>query len=521
MLPRMKFADGITKTAQVKFGGYNHTLASGDGDIYDMQNMTADNYPVLSSRPYRYLKAKLKKPNGMFAADGLCYVDGTGFYYNGELKGYVTDTKKSFAVMGRYIVIMPDKKFFQYETNEFGDIEAVYQSGEKQITFSDGTYAGEAAKGCCIKTSGKAFPFNAGDAITISGATKNPSNNKQIIIREISEDKKTLTFYENSFEVGAEDGVVTLSRLMPNLDIIYSFENRLWGAKGDTIYASKLGDIFNWNVFDLLASDSYQVDVGSTGDFTYGCAFRGYPCFFKSECVYKVYGDRPSNYQVLSSSTLGVEEGSNGAIAGETLFYLSRVGVVAYSGGIPQNISAVFGNVNYSNARFGSNGEKLWVSMEDKSGFHLFCYDTKTGLWHKEDNTSVVDFAFTDQLYMLNSFGEIWTVGIAEATDGMEKENKVLSEVIFGDFTDGSPNKKGVSKVQLRIGLASNSRVSVSISYDKGDWIPIKTVEADVKRSVYLPVIPRRTDNYRIKITGIGMWDLYSLAKEYYNGSEL
>ena len=67
---------------------------------------------------------------------------------------------------------------------------------------------------------------------------------------------------------------------MPELDFLCENENRLWGCKGDTIYASKLGDPFNWNVFDGVSTDSYAVDVGSAGDFT-GCfAYRGYPVFF-------------------------------------------------------------------------------------------------------------------------------------------------------------------------------------------------------------------------------------------------
>jgi hypothetical protein len=69
-----------------------------------------------------------------------------------------------------------------------------------------------------------------------------------IVIQEISEDKKTLIFYENSFTVGEEEAEVTIARVMSDLEYVCENENRLWGVGGNTIYSSKLGDPFNWNV---------------------------------------------------------------------------------------------------------------------------------------------------------------------------------------------------------------------------------------------------------------------------------
>ena len=67
------------------------------------------------------------------------------------------------------------------------------------------------------------------------------------------------------------------------MDFICENENRLWGCKEDTIYSSKLGDPFNWNVFDGLSTDSYAVNVRIDGDFTACCSYLGYPVFFKEE----------------------------------------------------------------------------------------------------------------------------------------------------------------------------------------------------------------------------------------------
>lgn len=119
--------------------------------------------------------------------------------------------------------------------------------------------------------------------MTIAGAAAHEGNNQTIIIREIDGDY--LRFYENSFTIneGGDAETLTISRDVPDMDFICENENRLWGCKEDTIYSSKLGDPFNWNVFDGLSTDSYAVNVGSAGDFTACCSYLGYPVFFKEE----------------------------------------------------------------------------------------------------------------------------------------------------------------------------------------------------------------------------------------------
>ena len=52
-LPRMKNEDGIKKNQTVTFGGYNHTLGAGDGEIWDKKDMTSELYPSLSPRKPR------------------------------------------------------------------------------------------------------------------------------------------------------------------------------------------------------------------------------------------------------------------------------------------------------------------------------------------------------------------------------------------------------------------------------------------------------------------------------------
>ena len=531
-LPSMAYGDGISKRKQVKFGGYNHTLAAENGELWDMENLTSDFYPLLSPRARRWTCRTLTKPNGLYAHDGLYWVDGTGFYADGELKGTVTDGHKKFTSLGAYIVILPDKKYYNRLTGDFGTLESSW-SGSAKI--QDGTYAGEDAKANTIYAVGAGTKFNEGDAVTISGCTVHTENNKTAVIREIDGDN--LRFYENTFTIsdGGDSETLQLSRTVPELDYICENENRLWGCRGDTIYASKLGDIFNWNVFDGVATDSYAVDVASTGDFTACCSYLGYPCFFKEEHIYKVYGDKPSNFQVMGSASLGVEKGSDEslAIAGETLFYLSRTGIAAWSGGIPQSVSAAFGTQRFRNGVAGSDGTKYFVSLQDAQGaYQLFAFDTRTNLWHREDSTQAVGWGWNEELYCLDATGKLWMNGNARSVpQGAVQEALVAWKAEWADFYEyttysssstATPEKKGIGKLLLRLELDEDASVQIDMQFDSdGVWRTVKTLQTEVKRSYYLPIIPRRCDHFRIRMTGNGGCRLYSLVREVYNGSEL
>ena len=514
------YSDGIRQAKQTRFLGLNHNKGAGDGELYSMKNLCSDYYPLLATRPKRRLFKKLTKGNGLYAWDKLCWVDGTDFYYNGTLKGTVTDGKKRFGAINGYIIIVPDMKYYNVNNDTFGSLES---ETTQNVTFQDGTLYGESAAQNTIKATGVTWSdyFKEGDAINITGST---SNDKSIIIREISGDE--MHFYEYSFT--NESGTnVNLKRSVPELDYVFENENRLWGCKGGTIYVSKLGDPFNFNVFDGLDTDSFTTESGSSGDFSGGIAFRGYPTYGKEQRIYRMYGSMPSNFEIIGSATLGVANGSGDsmAVAGETLLYLNRNGICMYKGGLPAPVNRAFGNERYKNAVAGSDGLKYYVSMEDTAGkSHFFVYDTQRGLWHEEDDTKATHFAYSEgNLYFLNSKGEIWITGnIQNPPNGTTEEEDFEWEAEFGDFTDESPDKKDIRKLLIRMELDKDAYCNVWIKTDSdGDWIQPQDgkLEEETKRSYYLAIVPRRADHYRLKLTGKGGCRVYSITREISIGS--
>ena len=526
MLPGMRNGDGLRLCTSLSFGGYNHTLGARNGAIWDAENLSTDHYPVLTPRvPHRRIGV-LERPHGLYCRDGVYWVSGTGFYADGVCRGAVEDSDKVFASLGPWIVLFPDK--LRYDTRS-GVLEPLEAELTLRARIVDERTSESPAAGCALlaEDETEAFAdFAVGDAVTVSG-TAVPGEHTTAIIREIGPGR--LGFDPEAFaESGTE--TLTLRRSVPELDFIFENENRLWGCRGDTIYCSKPGDPRNWNVFDGLATDAWAAEVGSAGDFTGGCSYLGYPCFFKEDQIYKVYGDRPANFRVMSGAAMGTAAGAGKslAIAGETLFYLSRAGIVAYSGGSPRSIAGPFGGQRFSDAVGGSDGVKYYVSMRgEDGGWHLFVYDTRCGLWQREDSTRVTGFGWNGALYFLDAGGVLRVRGAGTETLGI-REEPVESMAEFGDFTEDASNaprwgawKKGLTALQLRLELDEGAALTVELSVDGGPWQTVGTLNPGGKRSVNLPIVPRRADHFRIRLRGRGGWRLYSLARESYGGSKL
>lgn len=531
-LPRVEYSDGLQKRTQRRFGGLNATAGAAETDIFDMENLSAKDFPVLSVRERRYHWKTLMKPNGIYAWDGIVYVDGTELYYRDKFICEVTDSEKTFCGIGNYVVILPDKMWIHTETLEHGYMGA--ETSAVGVIFGNGTLYGEQAECNMIQKVGMNWEqfFKVGDAITITGCSKHPKNNKTPIIREIDGDK--LYFYEYAFELEGEQGNeayaeqsrVRFERVIPDMDYICESENRLWGCKGNDIYASKLGDIFNWNVFDGLSTDSYAVTVGSAGKFTGCTAYGGYAVFFKPDHIYKMYGSYPAAYRLMGSATLGLDAGSekSPAVAGETMFFLSRAGFTAYTGGVPNPIGAVFGNEKLRNAVGGSDGLHYYVSAEREDGNHrVYVFDTQSKLWHIEDSTNAMGFAwYANCLYMLSCDGRIWVIGKeADVPEGCTKEGRIKWFAEFADADAGRPESKGVNKVRIRLELERNSEAEVFVMFDSdGYWQRCGRFDTYTKTSHDCPIPLRRCDHYRVKIAGIGGAKLYSLEKQFYLGED-
>lgn len=510
-LPYLQEVKKETQQSIVNFLGLNYGCNTNMGEMSETKNITTENFPFITQRKPRTKEVGYISPTSLFAKSGLFVVDGTRVLYNGEHIGTVTKGKKQIASVGNTVVIFPDKKYYDTEKKTFGDMEITYSA--KGLVFGtneDGLST--------ITTTGADFSFQEGDGIKISGCAVAPENNTSIIVRGV--DGKTMTFYSNSFTAATETGTVTIKREVPDLDFICENNYRLWGCKGNTIYASKYADPLNFNVFDGLTGDSYYIQVGSDGEFT-GCAsFSSHICFFKEDVLHKLYGSKPSNYQIVTASVFGVQAGCERSLVtiNETLYYLGRNGVYAYNGGVPDLVSEAFGTRRFSEACAETDGEKYYISMYGDGEWGLYAYDVRRGLWIREDDTHALDMmSFDGKTYFLGADGNLYSInGDAEISD-----ETIEWGVTFCTFTETMNERKGYSRLGIRLELGENAYLTVEISIDDGNWKEIYTTHNKRAKTISIPVIPNRCDNFRIRLSGMGECKIKSLVREFTIGSEV
>ena len=510
------------------FRGYNHTAAVGDDEFCDMQNMTSSLYPVASTRDARARLRIFDKPNGLIAREHLCWVDGTGFYYNGSLRGTVTDTEKQLVSMGAYVLIFPDKKRFHTDTLAFDDLEASWEvlSGttiEYRLCKPDGStygtytasdtapaepvdgqlwmdtsgvphalkqYAASSAAWTtilstyvCIEADNIGALFAAGDGVTISGTPDGAFDGSRPL-QAAGKDYIVVTGTLDGAlsQTTTDEDTVTIARTVPDMDFVVELNNRLWGCSSlkNEIYACKLGDPRNWYVYQGVSTDSYAVTISTDGDFTGAASHLGYALFFKDAYIHRIYGTAPSSFQVSTVQAQGVQGGSGQSIVAidGILYYKSRDGVCAYDGGFPVSVSAALGTVKYSSAVAGSIDSKYYVSMMDaQDAWHLFVFDTQKGLWHREDDTQVSWFAREGgELYFLKASDKaLWTVH--GTTDTYIVPDDVLVETDTpwyaetGDIGAYTPDRKYVSKLQLRLEADAGAEIEVEAKYDGAGYV--------------------------------------------------
>ena len=386
-----------------------------------------------------------------------------------------------------------------------------------------------------ISSTGIGKPFAEGDGVTISGIKDEDLADLEntMVVWARGDDYIVVTGIINKvYTQNASEGKISITRKMPNMDFIIESGNRLWGCRYglalngqvvNEIYASKLGDFKNWNAFAGISTDSYVATVGTDGQFTGAITHHGYPLFFKENCVHKVYGNYPANYQIQTTACRGVQKDCHKslAIVNETLYYKARASVCAYDGSLPVEISNALGDASYSDAVAGVLGNKYYISMKDEEGkYHFFVYDTKKGMWHREDDTQAADFC--------NCRGELYYIDYADKQiktvrgTGIVDSNAVQWEAVTGIIGTDSPDKKYISRMDVRLSLNIGTKVSIYIEYDSsGAWEHILTMDGVSLRTFPVSVRPKRCDHLRLKIAGFGDAKIFSICKTIAQGSDI
>lgn len=599
------------------FGGYNHREIINDGEMFDTKNLSADMYPVVTTRKRRSITSydvsgQASVPlTGIHGRDQLVMIRGTEVFYNfTKVTGLSVSADssmlpKKIVSMGAYVCIWPDKVYFNtINQSDYGSMDRLLTIGGANVSLSlcradgtnyDMTQITVSSTAPSSPTNGKLWIDQSGDtdvlrqytastqewtevptvyvkisgtgmgngiseydAVTISGMEA-ASGTSTRVANEIAALNGSMIVY------GAGSGYIIVAamlsatvsalkaqnvkvdRTVPDLDYICESNNRLWGCKYglengkvvNEIRACKLGDFKNWSVFMGLSTDSYTASIGTDGVWTGAISQKGYPVFFKEEYIHRVSGSAPSSFQITTTTARGVQRGSwrSLAVVGERILYKSRQDVMAYDGSLPFSVGEQLGDVLYSDARAGVNGNTYYISMKDATGIWcLMTYNTEKGIWYREDGLRALGFGTVgDELYAIDEVNNtLVAINGTMGAAGWSQESDFDWMAEFGlSGLEYTPNEYGrmgradrvgshyVSRFDIRMYIEEGTRAELEIMYDSsGVWTKQGEIRGNRMRNFVLPVIPKRCDHLRFRIRGTGEFRIYSISRITEAGSD-
>lgn len=320
-----------------------------------------------------------------------------------------------------------------------------------------------------------------------------------------------------------------VTRFVPDVSFACVKDNRIWALDltGREIYACYQGDPFVWNNFEDTASASYAATVGEGGKWTGICACEDRVYAFKRDMIFVISGSEPSNFTYTRLSTQGAwrESGDSGeweniAAIGDSVYYAASDGVYVMYGGYATRISDPLGSGRYyAHGGFAFEG-KYYISMKapGDTAYRLYVYDTVRRLWHIEDEFDVTVTASSDKGCWFGS-GDIFAVMGEE--DGMIDPYVVEWSATSNFLQVAEHDRRYISKIQISAEFEAESSLTVSLEYDgDGEWREWDSFAPGVRRTLLIPIIPRRCNTVRLRIDGKGNAKIYSLSYYYRKGSE-
>ena len=575
-LPELAAINSPAKKQIISFEGYNVQPVIEDGEMRDMLNLSSEKYPNLSQRQARGFftvggiapiypdPEHILVKNGALAVickDAIQTFNGPArFFYGYEKNGdnwspvpypdvkvqELSEGQRHMMVsIGKRICIWPEKIWFNVETKESGTLYGNYEMLQAgSIVIKNDTTTS------CTMTLPEGADlsgFTTNDAIELYFTDTNQTvYTTSSTIKEIRDNVMVLpadTFlsilpdFPGTEEEYTFSGTVLIERYVPDLDFVMESGNRLWGCHDNAICCCKLGDPTNWHYYQGLSVDAYEVEVGTDGPWT-GCVpYSTHLLFFKENYIHKVFGNTPATYQTQQSECYGLEKGSEKSVCviNGTVFYKSKIGIMAYGGTLPEHISANLGSKYYCNAIAGSDGAKYYVNMETRDGSReQLVFDLDRVLWHKEDDMQPIEYVYlTNDTYNEEGKNQLLYLRRAQSDDDINRICSVSPYVPFADeekglrwmaelgpFDEFIEDKKIYSKLKMRLKLDDDAEITVLVKFNDGEWQKIRHIYQSDERSAYIPISPIRCDKFFVRLEGVRECTVESLVREYRERSD-
>lgn len=556
------------------FEGINRANGTPLGEWDRLNGFDLTAYPALRTcLPYAYSDiVSSGEITGYTYRNGiLVYTTAEGIYLDG--KGTLTAIPglsagdKTLVNIGAYIVILPDwslintadaenpvtmakgavltGNLLEYNQNQTKPTVSIYKLFYVDAPTTEVTASGLAV-GDSVKLSWTYGKRKMSKQLTINniGIESYTGSGMTSIGFDTSDMPNTMWFYTegramDQFRVPRITGA-TIQRVMPDLDYVVEYNNRLWGcsSKNHEIYCSKLGEPLVWGAYSGISTDSWAATVGTDGDFTGACVFNGCVLFFKEDCVHSVYGTKASNFTVTTYTVRGVQKGSAKSlcISEGLLYYKAPEGIFTFNGSASSRFDGKLCVDRDSRTACGTADDRYIVmAMSDGT---VFYYDKLHSVWYTRTLPNVISMHnFSGSLYAITKDSNKAMQKVMLTTDvGMSARTAetafeaITGELCRGELTSTSSySRKAMHTVIKKLTMSleewhqqgvSSVQFTVSVQYDGGDWQTVYSYdgtaeEADNNVVTLIPTIPMRCQRLRIKISGKLTTGLDATAQPY------
>ena len=435
------------------FEGLDRRIGAGEKTLSAAQNMSAENLPVLSTRKGR------KK---LFTAEASEKITGI------------------FGLDMAYMTTEKDGKTRLYAGKDFSSLERVFVSNDDEL-----------ASSLVCKFDNRVCVFNLKTGI-------NEGTMAGII----------LSMPDNPTRFNA-----------PTLTDVMVYANRIVGCRKNQIRTSVAGDAGDWDYNFETEDESFAAYYSKhelKSDFTACTTYKNRAVFFTSDEMFEFIGKDPTQFSLVKIADVGCLNRKSVCEVDGELYFLSKNGVMKYSGSVPVMISDELDcRPASADSCLSGAGRTLYVKISDECESSLYSYNTESRLWSREDDISAIDLASYEGYTYLATDSELYKFSVDFKRDGENNDGASFPwQFTLQENHSYCSYKKRSSRLDLHIKQPVCHRVSVYASFDGGDF---KLMQNSLNKNGVVSVLmkPKSYDSIKIKVCGKGQADISYLTHTF------
>ncbi len=290
---------------------------------------------------------------------------------------------------------------------------------------------------------------------------------------------------------------VVLKKRTRALDNITIHHGRIWGSQpsGNNIFASPSDNLFSFSAEDITNGYGVRMNSDTPGAFTALCSYNNDLIAFKPDSITVISGTNPMNYHSSVINGVGCISKKSVAVTPNGVIFLGYNGFYLYNGSLPYCLSTKL-NGKYVSAVAGYDGTSYYANALRSDGVReLLVYNTRYGLWHKEDDTDFVDFfGYKNEFYMADEHN-LYKSNASAPNDW---------SFTFARTHDDDLDNKGINEIWIRAEIYDGAEFTIETAVDGEEFVHHTTFDESGLMVYRCPVRLRVRNSYRIKVRGSG-----------------